>query len=354
MTKSTLRLNRLSNQQISGTTFKTPEAIVSFFCGMQAQDYNQAKWAIGLRLPGSTDADIEKAIERRKIVRTWAMRGTMQFVAAKDYRWIHDLLSPRYRSVNTSRNRQLGLDEKTLRHSNHLIINALKKQGSLTRNEIAALLNEAGIKTDQNRLSHLLHFATMNGLICFGPRKGKEFSFVLLDDWIPSRRTMPREKALLEMTRRYFISRGPATIKDYVWWSGLSASDAKRGLELAQSELREEILNGQTYWMSKLSTPVHRSKKNTYLLAAFDEYLISYADRSFCLTSATEGKTIYVNGIFHPIIVIDGTVAGIWRPVMKNKSVAMRSELFMNLTKSQLDNVKKEFMRYQIFAGILT
>ena len=349
MTHSTLISLRLCNQQISGTVFQTPEQIVSFFCGMQAQDYAQAKWAIGLRLPDSSDADIEGAIAQKKIVRTWAMRGTLQFVAAKDYRWIHSLLAHRYQSAESSRNRQLGLDTKTFQRANKIIVSSLKNENILTRKEIGLLLNKSGIKTDQNRLSHILHYATMHQLICFGPRRGNEFSFVLLDDWIPSQKSLSHEKALAELTKRYFSSRGPATLKDFVWWTGLSQTEAKIGIEMIRSLLKSEVFDGQTYWLSNATPKTKKAGKGVHLLAGFDEYLIAYSDRSAALDPIIQPRAVYINGIFHPVIIIDGKVVGIWRPIKKGKSAVMRSELFVALTNDQKKNIEKEFTRYLSF-----
>ena len=320
MTSSSIVSLRLANQQIAGTKFRTPEQIVSYFSGMQAQDYGQAKWAIGLRLPGSTDADIEEAILRKKIVRTWAMRGTLQFLAAKDYRWIHSLLAHRYQSADTSRNRQLGLDVKTFQRACNIIVSGLQEEKILTRKEIGSLLNKSGIKTDQNRLSHMLHYATMHQLICFGPRKGKEFSFVLLDDWIPSQRTLSRDKALAELAKRYFVSRGPATLQDFVWWSGLSQTEAKNGIDRARPFLKRESTGGRTY-------------------------------RSDALDPRVQSKAVYINGIFHPIVLVHGRVAGIWRPVAKNKSMTMRLELFSRVSKTVRKDIENEFNAYRLFIG---
>ncbi len=351
MTKSLIASYRLANQQIAGTTLKTPEELLSWMCGIQAQDYGQAKWAVGLRLPGSTDADIERAIAQKKIVRTWAMRGTLQFVAAKDYRWIHSLLAHRFLSTGGSRNKQLELDEKIFQKSNALIVRALEKEERLTRNEIGALLKSAGIPTDQNRLSHLLHFATMSQLICFAPRSGKEFTFVLLDKWIPSKKSLPRDKALYELAKRYFRSRGPATIDDFMWWSGLSTIEATEALGMIKQLLIHETLDGKTYWFANDMPRAENQKKRVYLLAGFDEYLIGYSDRSAYLDPKFNSKAIFNNGVFHPTIVIDGEIVGIWRPITKGKSVVMRSEAFVKLTKDQQREVEEEFDKYRIFVG---
>jgi hypothetical protein len=353
MTKHDITTRRLINQQIINSNFTKPEEILSHMCGMQAQDYAQAKWAIRLRLPESSDSNIEKAIAQKKIVRTWAMRGTLQFVAVKDYRWMLPLLAPQFLSTSGARNKQLGLNEKIFNQSNSLIVRALEESTMLTRDEIGTVLNNAGIATDQNRLSHLLHFATMSQLICFGPRKEKEFTFVLLDDWIPVKKSLSPEKSLHELAKRYFISRGPATLEDFNWWSGLSAADAKSALESVNSFFVRESFGGKKHYFAKDQTGFKNLadlKQRVLLLAGFDEYLIGYTDRSACLDPKFKTKAVYNNGIFHPTIVIDGQIVGIWRPITKGKNITMRSELFIKLTKEQKKKADEMFERYCRFA----
>ena len=357
ITSSAITSLRLFNQHISGTPYTKPGELLSFMGGMQAQDYAQAKWAVGLRLPGTTDADIESAIAKKKIVRTWAMRGTLQFVAVKDYRWLHSLFAPMFLKTDGARNRQLELDAKIFSKANSLIVKALQKERLLTRNEIGDILKTSGIATDQNRLSHILHFATMSQLICFGPRREKEFSFVLLDDWIPSPKTLPRTKALGELAKRYFISRGPATLQDFIWWSGLSAADAKTSLETVSHLLVSESFNGKKYFLSNDvpdSEHLNGDPNRIFLLAGFDEYLISYADRSASLDPKFNSKAVYNNGIFHPTIVMRGQIVGIWRPIVKGKSITMRSEYFTKMTTTQLKSVDEEFQKYILFAKDLS
>jgi hypothetical protein len=294
---------------------------------------------------------VEKAIERKTIVRTWAMRGTLQFVAAKDYRWIHDLIAPRFRGTDSARNRQLGLDAGVFRKSNRHITGALRREKIMTRDEIGALLRSAGIDPRENRLSHLLHFATMHQLICYGPRRGKEITFVLLDEWIPSMRTMTREEAMAELAKRYFISRGPATLRDFVWWSGLSLREARQGLEGVSRFLTATEIEGNVYWSPGHSLAGTRTPARVRLLAGFDEMLIAYADRSAMLDETIRHRAIYSNGVFHPVILIDGTAAGIWRPMIKGRSVIMRSELFGSPSAADRQAIEKAFERYRRFAG---
>ncbi len=269
MTAPNVPQQRLQNQHISRQTFEHPSVIVEWMVAIQAQDYAGAKWSVGLRLPGSTDAAIEQAIADRRILRTWAMRGTLYLVAAADIRWLVTLIAPRVRTANTRRYKQLELDDKTLARSNEVIATALQDAGGrqLTRKDLFEILEATGISTRGQRGVYMLQRASLDNLICQGVMQGRDSTFILP----PEARTMAHDQAAAELAKRYFASRGPATLKDFTWWSGLAASDARTGLEAVKSGLAEEKMNGQTYWRSQSSLTVTESKSSIYLLPGFDD-----------------------------------------------------------------------------------
>src|SRR6478672_8818922 len=181
MTSIDILNHRLINQQIATTKFKKPQEIVQWMVAMQAQDYAMAKWAIGLRLPNSTDEMIENSLTDGYILRTHLLRPTWHFVTPKDIRWLVELSAPRVNAAQAYMNRKLGLTNKIFNRSNDILEKALAGK-SLTRTALQSLLQKAKIKTDENRLSHLLFAAELNGIICSGPRVGKQFTYALLED----------------------------------------------------------------------------------------------------------------------------------------------------------------------------
>ncbi|HEX8922520.1 MAG TPA: winged helix DNA-binding domain-containing protein, partial [Pyrinomonadaceae bacterium] len=250
MTTLDIAHRRLSNQQISGTLFKKPSEIVGWLGAVQAQDYLGSLWALGLRTQHAVEEEVEQAIAAGTIVRSWPLRGTLHYVAAADIRWMLKLGAPRTIARAASRYRELELDEATFAKSNRVLARALQGGKQLTRLELAAALNRAGIPTDGQRLIHLLNRSALDGLTCYAARRGKQFTFALLEEWVAEARTLERDEALAELARRYFTSRGPATLQDFVWWSGLTTADARAGLEMAKPHLTKEIIKGQTYWVS--------------------------------------------------------------------------------------------------------
>lgn len=367
MTNFDIAHQRLTNQLIhprsqasrhalrgnEGVELKAPGQIVSWLGAMQAQDYAGAKWSIGLRLPDATDADIEQAIAARTIVRTWPMRGTLHFVAAADVRWLLKLLTPRIIAQTTGRSRQLELDEAIFTRSRELFAGALQGGKQLTRAEMQQLLEEVGISTAGQRGYHILVRCSQDGLICFGVPQGKQQTFTLLDEWIAPAKDLARDEALAELARRYFIGHGPATIYDLAWWSGLTLTDARIGLEQVKTQLRQETVNGQTYWMCPDTPSVVEESLTAYLLPGFDEYLLGYTDRSTVLEPGYTSRIVPGNnGMFMPTVIINGRVAGIWKRTIKKDRVAITLSPFASFSQDESHAINLAAKGYARFMGL--
>ncbi|MBE3558431.1 MAG: AlkZ family DNA glycosylase [Ktedonobacteraceae bacterium] len=309
---------RLLNQRIAGEQCTRPEEVVRWMGAMQAQDYLQALWAIGLRMPSATAAAIEQAIADGKILRTWPMRGTLHFVPPADAKWMLQLSAARVLASDRWRLEQLELDEATIERAKQLFHDALAGGRRLSRPAMMQLLEDAGISTAGQRGYHLLWYIAQTGLICLGPIENKRQTFVLLDEWAPQSRKLSREESLAELARRYITSHGPATVQDFAWWTGLTVTEAKRGFAAAKPECTVEKIEGQEYWIAQ-DAPSHKASdtsdtSGSYLLPGFDEYLLGYKDRSAVLASEHSLEVVPgKNGIFFPTIVMAGRIAGTWK-----------------------------------------
>jgi Winged helix DNA-binding domain len=333
MTNTDIVCQRLVNQRIDGEKFDKPEEVVRWLGAIQAQDYLQSLWAIGLRLKSATVADIEQAIREGKIVRTWPMRGTLHFVPPEDAKWMLKLSASRVLAKDGRRLEQLGLDEAIMERCKELFYDALKGNKRLSRQEMMKLLEKAGISTENQRGYHILWYVSQSGLICPGPRQDKQQTFVLLDEWVPNSRDLSREESLAELARRYFASHGPATVYDLAWWAGLTVADARSGLETTTPELISEKIDGRKYWMTS-DAPGHIAydKSGCDLLPAFDEYLIGYKDRAAALTVEDAPRIVPgKNGIFLPTIVVGGRVVGTWKRKLKKNSIDITLSPFTHL-----------------------
>lgn len=342
---------RLDKQGISVGRFENPTDVVRWFGAVQAQDYLGSLWALGLRLPGADEASVERAVADRSIVRTWPLRGTLHFVAAEDVRWMLELSGARTVARAASRYRQLGLDEATFKQSRRVIERALTNAGQLTRPELAAALERQGIATDGQRLIHLLNRSSLEGLTCYAARRGKQFTFALLEEWAPSSKRLSRKEALAELAGRYFRSHGPATLEDFVWWSGLATADARTGLETAKEQLRREVFDGRTHWLSSSTTTTDGVRPVAHLLPPFDEYTVAYKDRAAILHPSHTQRPDAAFAILGPTIILDGRAVGTWKRTMKKSTVFIEKSLWTTLRKSEQSALDAAAQRYGEFLG---
>jgi len=339
---------RLQNQQLLGSAFKKPEDIVEWMGAMQAQEYASCKWAVGLRTNNATDKSVEQAIDLGKIIRTHVLRPTWHLVHPVDIRWMLQLTAPRVHAFCAFGYRKMELTDAIFKRANNALIKALQGGKHLTRLEIASALQAAKIATDDLRLIHILMQAELEALICNGPKKGKQFTYALMDERIPATKKITQEEALIKLTERYFESHGPATLQDFNWWSGLTSKDTQRGLELIKSTLISEIVNGKTYWMTN-KTAASKIKPFVLLLPSFDEYTVAYKDRSLVVSAAAAKKT--GNGIFKPLLLVDGTVTGFWKRKDKKGQERVVLTAFEKLNATQKKMIDKEIKRYTEFLG---
>jgi hypothetical protein len=344
--------HRLYNQRIVQEKFELPSQAVTWFGAIQAQDYASVKWAVGLRCYGATEAIIEQAIVNKTIVRTWLMRGTLQVVAASDVRWMLALLAPRMIANSARRCQQLKLDDATFAHSYKTLAGVLQGGKRLTRAEIMLVLERAGISTSGQRGYHILRRAGQEGVICFGPMQDKQQTFVLLDEWVPHSKNMERDEALAELAGRYFRSHGPATLQDFVWWSGLPVADARVGLDIAKTQLHQETIDGQTYWGPRNNSIPKNPSPTAHLLPAFDEYFLGYKVRNAVLDSKYDKQAVSNNGVFRPMIIIDGQVVGIWKRTLKKGSVIITPTPFNSLATAESQALLVATNQYGAFLGL--
>jgi hypothetical protein len=330
-----LALARLFGQHIAGTKLRNRGDAVNWMGAVQAQDYPAALWGIGLRTRGATASSVEAAIADKKIVRTWPMRGTLHFVAPADVRWMLKYLTPRIVAPGALRFRQLHLNDESFSRAGKLIARTLVRERRLTRDAIYALLEDHRISCAGQRGIHILWRLAQEGLICFGPREGNQPTFVLLEEWVPATRLLPRDEALAKLAQRYFASHGPATIQDFAWWSGLTAGNARSGFEDVQSQFVSLTVDGRTYWMSEDGVSRTNIGPAAYLLPAFDEYLVGYKDRSAAIDRRYVRRTQPGGGVLYPTIVTDGKIVATWSRNVTRDRVSIHVFPFSRLAKTQ-------------------
>lgn len=352
MTNIEILRHRLQNQQIAETRFTKPEEIVSHLLAMQSQDFAMAKWAIGLRLPGTTEADIDKLFNEGRILRTHLMRPTWHFVTPHDIRWLIEFTAPRVRKIMVPYDKRLGLTQKVFTKSTDVLSRILEGGKVFDRTALRTELAKKKLPLHDNSLSHILMHAELECVICSGPRVGKQFTYMLFDERVPKSKSLKGEDALAELTLRYFAARGPATMQDYMWWSGLNATDAKKGIAMLPRDYVREKIGRKEYIFQPKELKDSKDLQMTFLLPDYDEYGISYKDRDALFNpNGVKGPGRGGHIIFNHMIVIDGIIGGTWQREVKRKSVTVEARLIKGLPQAKDKAVKAAVRRYIQFFG---
>jgi hypothetical protein len=343
--------HRLHNQLLTNRPFRHIGEAVGWMGAMQAQDFPGAKWSIALRVPGANEQDVEKAIAGKEIVRTWPMRGTLHFVAAADIRWMLKLLTPRIISNAAGRYRQLELDEKVFSKTRKILTRVLIDGKILTRQELYSVFENERIVSRNQRGIHILQRHAMEGLICFGPHEGKQPTFVLLEEWTPGTGTLKRDEALATLAVRYFTSHGPALIKDFVWWTGLTVAEAREAVELAKPTIDNlKCYDKEFCYCTSDPSPDH-TKNSLFLLPGFDEYVLGYTDRNLIIDTPYKSKLTPGGGMFNSTIISNGKVIGTWKRSLKKGRLIFERNLFSTLKANEKSAIGRAEKKYIEFMG---
>lgn len=351
MTISDIIQARLVNQQIAETKFSKPEEIVTHLVAMQAQEYAMAKWAIGLRLSNIFDDDIEKAFNEGRILRTHIMRPTWHFVDPADIRWMISLTAPRVNAVNAFMYRKCELTPEIFNQCNDIIVANLEGNKYLTRNALRSELEKKILTGDGVRLSCIMMQAELEGIVCSGPRDGKQFTYALIDERVPKASTLTKDESLAELVKRYFKSRGPAQIEDFIMWSGLTVKDAKSGIAMLPKEFEKEEIEGKTYIYYSDSGKSGKTQ-STFLMPDYDEYGMSYKDRNAIYSLSPKVlDNPKLNIPYNRMIVVDGQIVGSWKRTIKGSEIDIELDYFKKLNKKQEQAVQIAVKKFCSFAG---
>jgi hypothetical protein len=334
-----IRLLRLRSQRLhpeAARSISGAAQSVKALCGLQAQELPSATLAVRPRSHTLTANDVRQAREDdRSIVLTWCMRGTLHLVAADDLSWLLPFLGPIFMHKSQRRYTQLGLDHETRIQAAQEIRDELGRRGPLTRPELAEALDAKGIPVAGQAIAHLVRYAALKGIICYGPERNGQLTFVLLEDWIRLEEPLDTHLFPVELAQRYLEGHGPATPEDLASWSGISIRQARAGFEANRKELEEVertrspawILKGTSAWLDE---PIGESIVR--LLPRYDEYLLGYQSRAFMVHEAYARRIHPGGGIIKATVIVDGRALGIWRSERKKNSTTIVIEPFESLS----------------------
>lgn len=319
---------RLVSQRLVRSSLKDPGQIVSWMGAMQAQDLPMSLWAVGVRMRRPSLKKVAAALDAGSILRTHVLRPTWHLVPAADLGWMLDLTAAEVRQGVAARHRQLGLTSRAISKSHAIIERTIKEAGHATRGQVVEALVNGGFLARDNRMAHLLMLAELDQIICSGPFRDGESTYALMSERVARPVRMDRDESLATLVTRYLTSRGPATMRDYAWWSGLPMAEVRRSFGLVRDRFIAKRIDGTEYWFRPELREMAGGDEVVRLLPAYDEITIAYADRSSAIDDRLERRAISSNGVFRPLIVSGGRVIGTWRRTISKGTLVVEATVF--------------------------
>jgi hypothetical protein len=342
---------RLRAQRLAAPMAPDPAAVVAWFGAVQAQDYAGAKWALTLRAPKLTDDQLDQALADGTIIRTHGPRPTWHFLAPASARSVLAAVGPSVLKRSEGLNRANEIDAPLMKRVFRIWEKTLGQGRFATRTALGTALGKAGIQATGLRLAQITMWAELEQVICSGPRVGKQFTYALFDERVPGTRP-PRDEAVIALAERYVVSHGPVTIRDFVWWSGLTTAEARRAFDAVSPALRKEALDTDIYWSAPAAPPAaQRSTPAVHLLPNYDEYFIAYRDRG-----PTAIETAPVGGdprdAFANLLCVEGRFGGIWRRTIGRQRVEIELAPYRPLTTAHQEAAHEAARRHAAFLGL--
>lgn len=352
-----LRRLRLHSQHLdrqARVASAAPAEIVRASGGIQAQDVYAGPLSVRVRGHGLQAIDVDRARQQeRSIVRTWVMRGTLHFIPAADARWMLALLGPIFIRKNNGRRVELGLDETASQRGVQLLLEVLAKNGPQTRAELVEQLDQRGFPLAGQARIHLIGLAAQQGLIIQGADRGRQPTFVRLDDWVASDPSTLPASPEVELARRHIRAFGPTTPDDFSAWSGLSLTQSRT----AWKEIPDPLIQFSTatgpVWMFQSAFGIFQAEPpqplSVRLLPAFDTYLLGYRSRDLVLPPVYATRIQAGGGVLNPALLVDGYVLGQWKLMRKRNGMEVQVTAFEELSREVLDGLEEELSELSVF-----
>lgn len=336
---------RLLNQQLVAPQFCDPAEVVGHMGAIQAQEYRLMRWAVAMRTRKPSTKAFKEAYDNGRILRLHLMRGTWQLITAEDYWPMLELCAPKAISVikGWMSSSKISIPDRELLQVREILLQTAADKRSVTKEDFVQALTEKDIRMDDHRLSYHIRMAEYSGDLCSGDLLPMKASYAITADKVDSKVKIERDEALLRFTRKYFQSRQPATLEDFVWWSGLNVSDCRKGIMLMGDTIHVERWKEREFYMTDDCRTRGFRKGQFLLIPPYDEYLIGYKSRDVVLPVAHRHRAHNNSGIFQPIIAHDGIICGNWSPFREGCQVAFFED------KYGIDDVQEAWQMYMTY-----
>ncbi len=338
---------RLLSQQLICQQFTTPHDVVEWMGAMQAQEYRMMRWAVGMRTKNPSIKAFEKAYNEGQIVRVHLFRCTWQIVAGEDWRWMLDLCRNNALRglIGWMKSNGVSILQAEQNAVQQVFYDYLVRNRIAQKADFAEALEDKGITMDEHRLSYHIRLAEYSGLLCSGDLFPMKHSYALSEHKLSPQNPIPKDEALALLARKYFRSHGPATLEDFVWWSGMNIGDCRKGLEAIKDELTQEHWKGLTFYLHQDSRTRGFRSGCVHLLPSYDEYLIGYKSRHVAVHPDHMHKVHSGQGIFWPVILMNGEIVGNWSA----KGGKVQIEIFHPNVRLNEVALEEETKRYNKF-----
>ena len=338
---------RLLAQQLVCPQFSSPHNVVDWMGTVQAQEYRMMRWAVGMRMKRPSAKAFEADYNAGRIVRGHLFRTTWQLVAGEDWRWMQELCRANALRgmAGWMKSNGVSIPEAEQEAIQQIFCDFLSQNRIALKADFAQAVKEKGITVDEHRLSYHIRLAEYSGLLCSGDLFPMKHSYALVEDKLSRQNPVLRDEALALLARKYFRSHGPATLEDFVWWTGMNISDCKAGVEAIQSELIEEHWKGLVFYIHQNARARGFRSGTVTLLPSYDEYLIGYKSRQVALHPVHAHRAHNSTGIFWPVILLDGNVIGNWS--MPGGKV--QTEIFNPDVSINQDALDEQLKKYDTF-----
>ena len=315
---------RLATQRLSSPGLQHGADVVRLLGCVQSQDAPLAAWSLGMRMtPGTTYAGVLGEQSAGGWLRTHVLRPTWHLLAPEDLRWVQGVTGPRVESGSAGVNRRLGLTDEVVALGLGVLETLLAGPTPCTRREVRVAFAAAGLPTEVQALAHLLIIAELRAIICSGPPRGVEHTYVLADEVVPAgpNDALVDEDARRELTRRFLAGHGPASERDLARWSTLTLTQIRSALADLEGRLERVDLDEHTLWFDP-TVPARTSREHAaYLLPTFDEVCLTYQHSGFSRRSPDAARQRLLSESGGGIVVVHGEDVGIWKRVVSPTSV---------------------------------
>lgn len=340
---------RTVSQQLLNPLFDNPKELVSWMGAVQAQNYSMAKWAVGVRTKDATIDTVEQSLRKGEILRTHILRPTWHFVSSGDIRWMLNLTGHRVCLALKSWCKKLGISDNLYTKTLRLFEKILDGNEGLTKQEIFDEFVKKGFEPNADIVNSFILYAESQGFICSGVEKNGNHTYALLDERVPLSNNYTKEESLAMLATKYFCSHSPASLQDFTWWSGLSISEAKQAVKLIEHDLIADRYGALNLFVHHSYAKGVQTNDVLHFLPSYDEYLISYKDRSTVMKPEFYHKAFNNFGIFQPVILYNGQIVGNWKKMIKKGEIYIEHTFFKKEPAINSKLIKAATKNYNMF-----